>query len=232
MATCPFLSYHPITQTNSGSSASEGTSGFEITQWNYTYGALIQVSCIGAACQIWDTTNSRCGMLVSNTIMDSPTNETDTLITLLEGVMGKISELDASNSITKWLQEVIGTTTESGEAIPTHNAITGEACYECGNDSKVVNILKHQDSDHGNMGASIPVAATLIMEYQARQDLDGNTKIFGFDFKCITDIPPMLENIEGVPDWVEPAEATTWAEYLAWRQGGVDPTFVANPDIY
>jgi len=235
MATCPFLSYTPISSVSGSFSTqvSEGTSGFEFQDFatsSISYGSLTQVACIGASCQIWDSTNNRCGMLVSNTIMDSPTNETDTLITLLEGVMGKVSELDASNSITTWLQNVVGTSAEAAAAIPSHP--TG--CDECGNPSNLVNSSKHLNADHyDEMSGSAPYAAVLVTEYMANEERDGNLKIYGYDFKIRKDDPEkpkMLKGFETAPDWVEPPEIVDWLPLLAWRQGGPAPTYSANPD--
>lgn len=235
MATCPFLSYTPIASVsgNFSTQVSEGSSGFEFQDFatsSITYGSLTQVSCLGASCQIWDATNSRCGMLVTDTIMDSPTNETDTLITLLEGVMGKISELDSSNSLTTYFQNVIGTSAEAAVVIPSHP----DGCTECGNPANLVNSGKHINTDHyDEMGASPPYAAILITEYMANEERDGNAKIYGYDFKIRADDddkPKMLKGIETSPDWTEPPEIVDWADLLAWHQGGSAPTFSANPD--
>jgi len=252
MATCPFLSYTPISQTNSGATTTEGSGGmFEVTQWDYTYGSLVQVSCIGSSCQIWDSTNNRCGMLVSNTIMDSPTNETDTLITLLESVIGKASERDTSNSFTQWSQSVFGQISEKdnnnsfliwlrdviGEIadvdnIPSH---TSGTCTHCNQPSKLIEMIQHVNADHWDVGegAAMPYAAILMSEYQANEDMDNNSKVYGFDFKINIDDPekpPMLKGMEDHPDFVEPEFIVDWTPLLDWYNGGSAPTFVTNPD--
>ena len=276
MATCPFLSYTPINTAVGSNQVVENTSGgvvpFEFGTFTYSYGSRVNVECIGSSCQIWDSTNSRCGMLVSNTIVNIPVNQTTTLITLLESVLGKASERDSSKSIVVWLKDIIGITSErdssksfmswlkdiigitseqdsghsivswlktvignstsAAEAIITHTTPTGP-CQECGQPSTLVNLMKHADFDHDNSAtesSTPPMAVTLIVEYKCEEDRDNNSKVYGKDFKCITDVPKMLTDIEK-NDWTEPPLATTWAEYKTWMEGGAAPVFITNPDL-
>jgi len=231
MATCPFLSYTPISQTNSSGTTSEGSgSEFEVTQWSYSYGSLVQVSCLGSSCQIWDSTNSRCGMLVSNTIKNT-TDETVSLIKHLEDTVGKPSERDDSNTLLKWLQEVVGVIADI-DNIPSH---TSGTCSYCNQPSTLLEMIQHVNKDHWDVGsgAAMPYAAILMSEYQANEDMDNNSKVYGFDFKINVDDnekPPMLKGMEDHPDFVEPPLIVDWTPLLEWYEGGVDPTFVANPD--
>jgi hypothetical protein len=70
----------------------------------------------------------------------------------------------------------------------------------------------------GGASSPPPAYAKLIGEYQGNEDLDGNGKVYGKDFKITDDDtkPPALTSIEQDPDWVDPPEAgnMTWQEYL------------------
>jgi len=229
MAACPYLSYNPITMNSTGQ-VSEGTSQFEVTQWTYSYGTLVQVECITTDCQIWDASNGQCGMRVSDSIK-SPSNETSVLINLFEGVLGKLSERDDSNSMVTWIKEVIGEIADI-DNIPSH--IKG-TCNYCNQPAKVIDMIQHVNQDHWDIGsgASMPYAAILMSEYQANEDMDSNSKVYGFDFKINIDDPekpPMLMGMEDHPRFVEPPLIVDWIPLLTWYEGGIEPTYVANPD--
>lgn len=60
-----------------------------------------------------------------------------------------------------------------------------------------------------------PLASSLVQEYMANEDMDGNGKVYGFDFKIEDDgnKPPMLKGLEDQPEWPNPSESMTWDEY-------------------
>jgi len=66
-------------------------------------------------------------------------------------------------------------------------------------------------------------------EFLSQQDLDGNNKIYGKDFK-IVDAPPTLKALEGHPSWKEPPEVMTMEEYL--QSTPEDPTMQWIVDEY
>lgn len=73
---------------------------------------------------------------------------------------------------------------------------------------------------------SAPYAATLVNEFFANQDMDGNGKVYGFDFKIEDSAskPPMLNSVELNEAWADPDTSVNWDDLLAWSNGtGSDP---------
>jgi hypothetical protein len=73
---------------------------------------------------------------------------------------------------------------------------------------------------------SAPYAATLVNEFFANQDMDGNGKVYGYDFKIEDSAtkPPMLNSVEINDAWTDPDISVSWDELLLWSNGdGPDP---------
>jgi hypothetical protein len=71
-----------------------------------------------------------------------------------------------------------------------------------------------------------PAASKLINEFMGNEDADGNSYIYGYDFKISgTDVnkPNLLRALENNPDWTDPSIEITWNEYLNWIETGVSP---------
>lgn len=188
---------------------------------------IIYHECLQSKCQLWDSINSRCGAQVSDTIRNSA-NETDTLITLLEGVLGKVSEKDGSLLV--FLQNILGDSTEKSAAVTSNS---------------LIELLNHIHASHYHssshecpqipatcgtytFGGSVPYAAKLVNEFAAYEDLDGNNYIYGKDFKVAdsSDKPPMLIAIEENPIWVDPSLEVSWADLKLWSE---NPAVNPNP---
>jgi len=80
------------------------------------------------------------------------------------------------------------------------------------------NVSACGDDSHNNL---ISQAAILIQEFMFNADLDGNDKIYGFDFKILntdTNKPPVLVDIENNPNWSDTRICCniTWAQFTAW----------------
>lgn len=155
-------------------------------------------------CELWDFENGMCGAKVTGTIANSSSNEHTTLISLLESVLGKESEKDdaavGATILTLW-----------NHYHDSHNHQNPHKCVdlpsECGSAQKCMNP---------------PYANDLIQEYSGNEDMDGNDKIYGFDFKIDDDDqdkPPMLKGIQKSVDWPDPSETMTWQEYVDEREG-------------
>lgn len=70
-------------------------------------------------------------------------------------------------------------------------------------------------------GSKIPAATTLTSEFYNNQDLDGNGKIYGYDFKITDDNskpskkPIILCIVEKSPYWTNPTTEITWSAFVA-----------------
>jgi hypothetical protein len=100
MSICPFLSGSIATVFNEDNIPTK----FEV----------VHAQCVESECQIWDAVNNRCGMQITDTIRN-PENETGTLISMLETVVGKGSERDSNHSLVSYLQDVVGVHSEKDE---------------------------------------------------------------------------------------------------------------------
>ena len=72
-------------------------------------------------------------------------------------------------------------------------------------------------------------AAILIQEFLFNEDLDGNSKVYGYDFMIAsddTDKPVVLSNVENHNEWSDPTCQITWTEYNTWQNGGDIPLCV------
>jgi len=81
-------------------------------------------------------------------------------------------------------------------------------------------------------GNQLPLASRLINEFLFNEDMDGNGKVYGYDFKISnsdTNKPPVLTAIESNPDWTDPTCSITWQQYKDWETYGNDST--ADPWI-
>lgn len=164
-----------------------------------TAGAFIgvqKVECLGPECELWDSINARCGTKVSDTIRNNNDNETNTLITLLEKVLGTVSEKDEA---------------PTGESLLTISNHTHDSHYH-----PTIHECSEIPADCGRATAFGGDATTLIGEFYTNQDLDNNGKIYGKDFKIQENAekPPALRGLEGSPDWVEPSTHMNWGDYL------------------
>lgn len=210
---------------------------------------FIYHNCLGEKCQMYDTTNNRCSMQVSDTIRN-PENETNSLIVMLEKVLGKVSEKDAGNSLLGYLQDILGKNgekdTEQSLVVFLQNVLgnNNEKKAAEGQGSSLIKVANHIHGAHWHpeqhkcseipvgcgsytFGAGAPYAAKLVNEYMSYEDLDGNGFIYGKDFKVKNgdDKPPMLLAVEENPMWAEPKTQVSWASIKAWSD---DPD--NNPD--
>ena len=76
----------------------------------------------------------------------------------------------------------------------------------------------------------ISKSAILIQEFMFNEDLDGNGKTYGFDFKIKntdTNKPPILIDIEQNPNWSDTRICCqiTWAQFLAWDADSDDSPY-------
>jgi len=162
-----------------------------------SFTSVYEVQCPqDTTCQVWDSTNNRCGAQVSDTIVDESANGTDTLITLLEAVLGSVADK--------------GGESESLYTIERHI-----------HDGHWHNAEQHgvdEFSVEGSiaLGSTVPQASILINEYMGNEDLDANSAIYGFDFMIqdSAEKPPMLTAIESNPSWTDPPSAISWEDYL------------------
>ncbi len=170
--------------------------------------------CIEGLCQLWDTTNLRCGALVSNTIINDPLDENHSMIQMLETILGKFSEkMAAANH--KSILEFISHVHDSHRHPLYHYC--DEIPVGCGG---VVG--------GGNYISEASFAPTLVTEFISNQDLDHNGKIYGYYFKIRNslDKPDVLNVIEKHANWVEPNIEVDWADMKAWAE---DPQNVPDP---
>jgi hypothetical protein len=175
--------------------------------------------CLEEKCQLWDSVNSRCGAQVSDTIR-TPSNESTNLLTMLEGVVGKIAELDNSKTLISYLIDILGKNAEL-----------------LGDDQSILKLIKHTHDTHhhaerhwvdevyapkGSMLNNSGVAGDsilLIQEVMSHMDIDGNGEIFMTDFKISMDDPNLPPSVHGFltsyyytnedPD----IKLYTWGEY-------------------
>jgi len=182
---------------------------------------LEKVICIEDECEIWDLTNERCGTKVSDTIINRNNNEQDNLVTMLEKVVGKSSERDQDHSLTVYLQDVLGKHENKEEAAIGETLLTLFNHIHDSHHHKIAHFCPDIPVDCGDGVVGIGFATTLIGEFHHNQDLDGNDKIYGKDFKIKDDPekPPILKTLEFTQTWVEPTETMTWGEYVEFAEG-------------
>jgi len=189
MAKCPFLSTRYYKQDSISVSAKDVTSscescggsldwkveqinagtdiinGTEITTW---------VECITTNCQIWDSTNNRCGMLVSNTIKQS-TDENNGLINHLENSIGKSSELDSGNSLISYFKNILGISSERDNAsslITYFKNMIGTASERDDNQSateywkNLFGIKSERDNDDTNPMSLVTYLKTIVGKFK------------------------------------------------------------------
>ncbi len=82
-------------------------------------------------------------------------------------------------------------------------------------DSVLIQItLIRENGDRGRL----PLAAVLVQEFLAQQDLDGGKgtggSVYGLDFMIGVGLPPMLAAIHDHPNWSAPSTVLTWSDYL------------------
>lgn len=220
MAICPYLSKMIMTSMSYSGTATSNTVGIANGGGGYGYWALEEgtptneikwaicnedgtVTLNGETqdCELWDSVNNRCGTKVSDTIRNNTENETPTLITLLENVLGKVSERDASNTVST-LVEVLNHIHSSHYHVYVHECESVPS--ECGQGSLVP-----------------PLSNILISEYNGKEDLDNNGLIYGVDFKINDDgdKPNVLKSIENSTYWIEPSSTMSWSEYVEQQKG-------------
>lgn len=89
--------------------------------------------------------------------------------------------------------------------IGSYNANTGEFYKSCGSNT---------------LPQLITRASILIQEFLFNEDLDGNEKVYGYDFKIIdsdTNKPPVLTQLESNSEWNDPdCCQITWEEFNDW----------------
>ncbi len=193
--------------------------------------------CIGDKCQVWDSINSRCGTQVTDTIK-TPSTENNNLLTMLEGVIGKIAEKDNNNSLIEYLQNVFGTNADKDanqSLLSFLSNIVGKDSELLGDDQSMLKIMKHIHDSHyhmyrhwvdelytskGNITGfgiqGVPLAAILLQEHLQEEDLDSNGEIFVRDFiidQNDEDCPFLLKTyLDGVAI-EEGVPIRSWASY-------------------
>ena len=186
------------------------------------------VDCVqNTTCQIWDDVNSRCGMLVSNTII-APTDESNHLLANLEGVIGKLSQRDSGNTLVQYLKTILGVDGESRESLMKiiehiHNMHDHPVLHNSFGGA-------YNNTTHGDYIGGIPPAATLMQEYLTNSDQDNISvatlqtvnasitgSIYGLYFRITEDanIPPMLKAIHTNPDFPTGTPEITWVQYIS-----------------
>lgn len=89
---------------------------------------------------------------------------------------------------------------------------------------------KYSDQYLNNCGTiasvnTMPLASKLINEFLFNEDMDGNTKVYGYDFMISNsdpDKPIVLKSIESHADWLDPTCQITWDMYKEWLIYGSD----------
>lgn len=234
MAKCPFMSRLIIDSrekllTKAGDFYTVANSGAITTNFDLTknielfntvtpaYTAdvyMLYHDCIEETCQLWDTVNSRCGARVSDTIRGA-SDEINTLITMLEAVIGKSSERDSANSIVSYLMDILGQSSEKTAAEGTGSSLLKESNHIHGShyhprEHLCATIPASCGGQASGFSGNVPKAAALVAEYVGNEDLDGNGLIYGIDFYiCDADLPPMLEEMP------KGGTSYTWLQYLA-----------------
>ena len=173
---------------------------------------MLYHDCIEEKCQLWDNINKRCGAKVSDTVRSEPDNEIPTLITMLETVLGKLSEKGEAATGESILVHV-------NHEHDSHKHAFRHLCQE---------IPTHCGKSVGGASTSVSPSTTLMMEFQGNQDIDDNGLIYGRDFKISESLekPSILRSIENSPYWMEPNLSISWSSYLAWFENPID---VSNP---
>jgi len=167
-------------------------------------------------CQVWDSTNERCGAKVSDTIKNDGINENNTLITMLENVLGKQSEKDEGNSLLKYLQDIIGKHEEKNEASNGKTLLTLENHKHESHSHPTPHECSEIPVGCGRTSTGSSRSTILIGEFHGNEDLDNNGLVYGRDFKIEDDSekPPVLRSIENSQDWIEPTTTMTWSDYM------------------
>lgn len=165
---------------------------------------ILFTECIQAQCQMWDATNSNCSIPV---------------------LSSKLTTL--SNNFT----DVVGSSAQAATAIKKHHK---QHNYDSSIKSTLVNTIKHINELHDDamlksMLPKTPSSNSLMMEYMANEDVDGNEKVFGVDFAFTDDEskPAMIKNLDnaimplGLPE-------ISFADYKVWAddedENATDPT--------
>lgn len=162
-------------------------------------------------CEIWDSTNGKCGTKVTNSIADSSSNEQTVLLNMLETVVGKQSELDNSNSLISYLNNILGIDSEKdngnslllylSDVIGKHSDKTDAAV---GKNILTVDNHIHDSHFHGSShkASDIPSGGgsrslgfqsyphVLNEELNSGSDKDGNGLVYGTDFRLTDDSCP------------------------------------------
>ncbi len=170
--------------------------------------------CLREQCQVWDTTNERCGTLVSNTIINDPLDENHSMIQMMETILGKFSEKMAANNQRSILEFI-------SHVHDSHRHPDRHECHDIPADCGGM-------VGGGNLISELSYAPTLVLEYITNQDLDGNNKIYGHYFKIRNsqEKPQILNDIEKQLHWIEPNIQVEWSAMLAWSR---DPGNVPDP---
>lgn len=176
-------------------------------------------SCLESNCQLWDPVNNRCGTQVSDTLVNRNSNESTNILTMLEGVVGKIAELDNSNTLIKYLIDIVG----KNEELLT-------------DDQSILKIIKHNHDSHhhsrkheapkmpvlkggpiGSAGGST-IPTTLLQEIMSNEDCDFNDKVFLKDFAINPndpELPMMIKSIytNYTTEYINSLEMMGWQEF-------------------
>lgn len=164
-------------------------------------------------CELWDYTNGRCGLKVTELIKE-PSTEEDNLMIMLEKIIGKTSEkASAEGTGSSLLREL--------------NHMHGAHWHPSQHTCPQIPVNCGQPTS-GGASFGTPFATVLIAEFMSNQDLDSNGYIYGKDFMIEDsyDKPIMIKSIEQTPEWEDPSITIAWTDMLAWS---LDPVNAPNP---
>jgi len=159
----------------------------------------------GGECQLWDGINRRCGMKVSDAVVNSDsTNNIPVQLQQLEQIL-------------EWANYIVGNsddfdTTAEHRIGSILRTITHEHNYH----SHAID----PDHEHDTTDPTV-IATTLVNEFISNYDMDGGKgpgdSVYGRDFMITEDdeCPPIVKAIHGHEDWEDPLVSYTWSEYLA-----------------
>ncbi len=233
---CPHMSYY---QYNTISVSAKPVSGsvvtgseamaFQITSIDggsdTINGAWVWKDCITTDCKIWDATNGRCGMQVTDTIV-APSDESNHIIANLEGVVGKIAQLDVGNTLIQYLQKILGIDGEARESLMKivehkHNMHSHPYLHDS-------SVMSYNNIIHGDIAGG-PAANVLMTEYLNSEDTDKITivslqslnpeitgSIYGKHFKIREDdqqCPEILKSIHRNPEFPVNRPLLSWPQY-------------------
>jgi hypothetical protein len=133
-------------------------------------------------------------------LWDTTYNRCSLNIEYFHNIFGLENERDDGNSLISYFQDILGKHSE-----------------------KTKNYSLVKQAQNGASGG--PYAATLVNEFMCSQDLDGNDKIYGYDFGIIDsyDKPYILSAVQNNESWGDPTLLVNWNELLTWFNNKYDP---------